>query len=181
MAPANTNVEFSLAEMPEPQAAWDRKSLKPWHHELLERMVLDPTASLKDHAKALGKHEVTVGQVARSDMFLAKLEELRGQRERLMVLEIDAKMDQTITKGLDRVHEAVSKKDCDPGFALSAVVSLDKQRRGTKVGPGASFGVNIAIDAGDLAHARTLIQAHARSENGNNGNSDQLLEILQDG
>lgn len=160
---------------PAPAGAWDRMRMKQWHSELLERMVLNPVKSLKEHAKDLGVHEVTVGQVARSDIFLAKLAEVQGRRERLMVATIDGRMDNAIAEGLRRINEAVGREDCEPGFALAAVEKLDKRRRGDK-GEGAPM-VSIAIGAGDLAEARKMIQVHAKGEE-DSGNSAELLEAL---
>jgi hypothetical protein len=139
-----------------------REKIAPWHQELLYLMVTEPLLNQKQLAERLGRHVITVGQVQRSDIFRAKLDQMRAEHEAEVTKRVMQKMDQCIERGLAHVSNHLDGEEVDPRFALDAVVKLDSRRRGDK-------SVNLhahqhQIDPEVWDRAREAVRSHASNE-----------------
>lgn len=139
-----------------------REKLQTWHQELLYLMVAEPLLNQKELAERLGRHVVTVSQVQRSDIFKAKLGELRAAHEAEIGQRIFRRMDECIERSLKHIDNYLAQDEVDPRFALDTVEKLDRRRRGEK--SVALHAHQHTIDPSIWERAKNVVREHASSE-----------------
>jgi hypothetical protein len=157
-----------------------KTGLSPLHQHLLDQMLMNPTASRKQLARALGVTPQTIYNIVRSDAFQALWVERRTSLDSVYEMEVNTRIHAAMTKGLDTVIEALSDPEVSPEFALSVFEKTHRVKFGDPKynGPGNQppMQINVAIGQTDLLEARRLISAHAQREP--EGTTPNLLEQI---
>jgi DNA-binding MarR family transcriptional regulator len=159
-----------------------KTGLSPLHQHLLDQMLMNPTATRKQLARALGVTPQTIYNIVRSDAFQALWVERRTCLDAVYEMEVTTKIHSAMTKGLDTVIAALDDPEVSPEFALSVFEKTHRVKFGDPRynGPQGSgpVQINVAIGQNDLSEARRLISIHAQSERPETATN--LLEQLCD-
>jgi len=149
---------------------YEPKTMRLWHHAMMDYLLLNPTASFKEVAAEFAITEATAKYVVNSDMFQAQLRERRGKIAEDIDSSIAGKAKKLASRSLDALndivehHARIAEKapaHCDLSqmretaeMALKAV-GFGVPSRGTN-----QTQVNVTVVSSDeLAKARELMRA----------------------
>lgn len=146
-----------------------RKPMRPWHEQIIDFMLANPAASLKQMSAHFGKTISHLSIIINTDMFKARLAERRASFNEALTHNIQRKLLTTLDATLDVVQEQLATKRAQLPFKdTTAFVNSTLERLGYGAkngGTNVNVQVNgvgpqaqVAISASDLQEARALIR-----------------------
>lgn len=153
-----------------PNQGWNPRALREWHEQLMDHLILHPTATLADLAARFDAHPQTIGVIVRSDLFQARLAERRGAREREVEDTILAKLRGVAETSLDALQTRIQQEQSKLGLGeiretadlVLKSLGYGTQTKGVPVSNPSAPPVNlqvVVVGREDLARARAMIRA----------------------
>lgn len=134
------------------------------HDAILDWLLMNPTAPLREMAQALGYSISWLSLVINSDLFQAKYAERRGAIETQIASDIPAKMRIIAQIGLEKLADKMARSE-DPDFLLETTDKvLHRLGYAPSKGPTTVTQTNVqqnvyAVDAATLAkHRERIVQ-----------------------
>ena len=145
-----------------PTQFWQPQKVREWYSQVMDYLILNPTATYAQIAEFFGRHEITVGMVVRSDIFQAELRRRREGRGEKIDESVRDKLERITKKALDKVEYRIDKDgNTMPMGDLreTTQMALDATGYGTSaLRANATPQVTVVISADDLGRARDMMR-----------------------
>lgn len=133
------NIEQLQKAPPPDSSMWQPTKAMMWYDSIIDVMLAEPGASLKEIAAALGRHPVTIGLVVRSDLFKARLAQRREAFNEELNTRLVGKLGRVAEKALDlTIARLESQQTAVPLPLLHTIASESLERLGYGVKPAAA-------------------------------------------
>lgn len=164
-------------------AQWNPKKMSNLHLQIMDYVLVNPTATHADIAKAFDVSKVYVGMLTRSDLFQATFKERHGN----LVAEVQADIKEKLTRvadvALDRLARKVEIID-DPELLVSITkLSLESLGYGGKGAAVQIVNNNLTVNREVLDRARERIHrmGHVLPEAGVRGTEQAEEAVFSEG
>ena len=149
--------------------------LKPWHERIVDFMLLNPNAKIVDIARSFGVTPQWIGQLIKTDAFVAYYKDVMAEQQGHIHTTIVAKSQGVAIKALDKMAEVLDKEDVSFGvardsakLALEACGFIGNRATGVNVNMGNGQGQTVSITVGksvfEEARERILARQKENSE-----------------
>jgi hypothetical protein len=151
-----------------PTQFWQPQKVREWYTQVMDYLILNPTATYAQIAEFFGRHEITVGMVVRSDIFQAELRRRREARGEKVDESVREKLERITKKALDKVEYRIDKEGHSMPISdlrETTQMALDATGYGTSaLRANTTQQVTIVISSDDLGKAREMMRKRNATE-----------------